>query len=256
MLRVISCIEGEHDLSLLLLAICLCVLGCFTSISLFDRARLYPVASRQWLFLGGVVGGCGIWCMHFVAMLAFQPELPSSYTPLPIFLSLLISIFATIAGLSVAMRGTSLPYPEAGGLIIGLGAALMHFTGMLSLNVGARIEWNHDLILASLVLGIGFAILAMNRAVRGKGVGATYTAVVLLALSIISLHLTAMAAIIFVPDPTVAVPIRFLPTARWPLGCRWSGCSYCAPASRRVRSIRKCVKKPTIKWIPSRIAMH
>ena len=71
MFRVITCLSGEHDLRLVVLAGCVCFFASFVGISLFGRAS----AARgrvllAWLALAGAVSGCGIWATHFIAMLA------------------------------------------------------------------------------------------------------------------------------------------------------------------------------------------
>ena len=35
-----------------------------------------------WVLLTGLVAGCSIWATHFIAMLAFEPNLPSAYAAL------------------------------------------------------------------------------------------------------------------------------------------------------------------------------
>ena len=54
-----------------------------------------------------------------------------------------------------------------GGAIVGLGVAAMHYTGMMALEVPARIEWAPALVASSVLIGCVLAALALLTAARG-----------------------------------------------------------------------------------------
>jgi NO-binding membrane sensor protein with MHYT domain len=60
----------------------------------------------------------------------------------------------------------------------------MHFTGMMALEVPARVTWSADLVVASVALGVAFASLALCVAALPYARGRTLAATVLLALAI------------------------------------------------------------------------
>src|ERR1700753_2223614 len=77
MFRVLSCLNGEHDLRLVILAVAVCFVTSLVAINLFQRARQDRKRSRWfWIAPAGIVSGCGIWATHFIAMLAYQPGMP------------------------------------------------------------------------------------------------------------------------------------------------------------------------------------
>src|SRR5688572_1042380 len=76
MLRVYACITGEHDFRLVLVAGTICLLAAFTAFSIFEQARRAERRPWAWTALAGFVAGTGIWATHFVAMLAYRPNLP------------------------------------------------------------------------------------------------------------------------------------------------------------------------------------
>ena len=79
MLRVIDCITQEHDLRLVALAACLCALACTTTVNLMAAAQTKEGGSSlAHLVAASVVFGCGVWSLHFVAMLAFMASMPIS----------------------------------------------------------------------------------------------------------------------------------------------------------------------------------
>src|SRR5437660_3961701 len=103
MLRVLACLGTEHDFRLVLLAAVVCVTGSWIAMRLFSRARASSGSTWiGWLFLTGVATGASIWTTHFVAMLAFEPGLATSYAPVLTIASLFIAIAATTFGFAVA----------------------------------------------------------------------------------------------------------------------------------------------------------
>ncbi len=207
MLRVASCLATEHDLRLVLLAAAICVLTSIVAINLLLRASATADRTRViWLITTGIAAGYGIWATHFVAMLAFDPGLPTGYDlPLTIY-SLLAAAVMSGLGFTLAVTSNSTLAIHAGGMIVALGIAVMHYSGMSAFQVPGRMEWMADLVIASIVLGCIFGVAAVHVAIRGSGVKAAVTAAVLLALAILSHHFTAMGAVQITPDPTIAIP--------------------------------------------------
>jgi NO-binding membrane sensor protein with MHYT domain len=109
MFRVITCLSGEHDPRLVVLAGCVCFLASFVGINLFGRASATKGRVRlAWLALAGVATGCGIWATHFVAMLAYEPGVPVAYDIALTALSLVLAAAITGIGFGVAVGDPSL----------------------------------------------------------------------------------------------------------------------------------------------------
>ncbi len=207
MLRVIDCITQDHDLRLVALAGLVCVAGAWISIRLFMRARASDGVTRAgWLVMTAVASGASIWTTHFVAMLAFQPTLSSTFDPLYTALSLFVAVAACFAGFGLASL-RSLPLaPELGGGLVGLGIGTMHYLGMNAYRVSGRVDWDIAYVVASVVIGILLASLAVNRAARPVSRYCKYAAAALFTLAICGLHFTGMAAMTIEPDPRFFIP--------------------------------------------------
>ncbi|MDI7860882.1 EAL domain-containing protein [Rhizobiaceae bacterium n13] len=214
MLKVLSCIVVEHDLTYLLLATMVCVLGSLLTVRLFARVRLTEgVQKANWLFLSGFIGGSTIWTTHFVAMLGYRTGVADGFEPVLTLISLLIGIGVTSLGFFIAAASKKGALIEAGGAIVGLGICLMHYTGMAALLVEGRLEWDRSYVLASLVLAAIFGALCANRIARPLTRYCKYGAVLTLILAITAAHFTGMAALTVVPDPTAAIPPEFISDA-------------------------------------------
>jgi diguanylate cyclase (GGDEF)-like protein/PAS domain S-box-containing protein len=204
MYRVLTCLGTEHDLRLVALAGLICFLASTVAISLFDRARATRGSSRQiWIVLDAAVSGCGIWATHFIAMLAYDPGIGAGYNIRVTMLSLLFAVVVTWAGLSIALFDTRRVFAAIGGAVVGIGVAAMHYTGMMALELPARIQWLPGTVTSSVIIGCILAAFAFVVATNRDGARRAMIASALLTLAIVSHHFTAMGAVTLIPDPTL-----------------------------------------------------
>jgi methyl-accepting chemotaxis protein len=203
MFRVLTCLTTEHDWRLVIVAGVVCFLASLTAISLFKRARAATGRTRAvWIVAAGAATGCGIWATHFIAMIAYDPGVSIAYNIGLTLLSLVAAATITAGGLAAAVYATNGWGAPVAGAIVGGGIACMHYTGMWALELPGRVTWIPGLVIASVILGMLFGMVALTIAVRRRGMRATTIAAVLLTLAIVSHHFTAMGAVEIVPDPT------------------------------------------------------
>ncbi len=206
MYQVLYCLTDEHDWRLVALGGAVCLLASTAAISLFHRARATQGSGRLvWLTLDAVVAGCGIWATHFIAMLAYGPGAAGAYNVPVTLLSLIFAIAVTFVGLSVAVSAIQPSLVALGGAIVGGGVAAMHYTGMMALEIPARVSWAAGTVAVSILLGLVFGALALHVAGRRDSLSGALGAAVLLTVAIVSHHFTAMGAVQLTPDPTLAI---------------------------------------------------
>jgi len=215
MFRVLTCLTGEHDLRLVVLAGLVCFLASFAAINLFNRARATAKRARAvWVLCAGLATGFGIWSTHFIAMLAYEPGVPIAYDVFYTALSLVAAASVTTLGLAVAVYGGSRSAAPAGGAIIGGGVACMHYLGMWAVDVPGRVTWIGELVAASILVGMLLAASGLHLAVRGEGMRRSLAAAGLITLAIVLHHFTAMGAVEIIPDPLrVVAAFSLSPTA-------------------------------------------
>jgi signal transduction histidine kinase len=208
MLRVYGCITEQHDFRLVLLAALVCVLACYTALSLIARARETEARRRlAWVSAASVVFGGGVWATHFVAMLAFRPGFPIGYDVGLTLMSIAVAVVIAWLGFALGLRYGS---GALAGAVLGVAIGAMHYTGMKALSVPADLHWEHDLVSVSLVVGILAAAAALAVAWRGPGLGRRIGAMLILVVAICGLHFTAMAGAELVPNPLIAVADEIL----------------------------------------------
>jgi diguanylate cyclase (GGDEF)-like protein/PAS domain S-box-containing protein len=204
MQRVYSCLTEQHDLRLVLLAALICIAACSISMRLFIRANdAEKDRALLGLFGAATVFGAGVWATHFIAELAYEPGIPIGYDAGLTAISFLAAIGAVWLGMYVAHRYAA---PALGGAMIGAGIATMHYIGMAALRAPAQQHWDAGYVLASIAVAMTFAAAAVRVSSCGPVLRSRMLAVGLLALAIVGLHFTAMAAVTLVPDPLIAVP--------------------------------------------------
>ncbi|MGX9394004.1 bifunctional diguanylate cyclase/phosphodiesterase (plasmid) [Nitrobacteraceae bacterium UC4446_H13] len=195
----------------MILAGVVCVLTSAVAISLFRRAQSTGGRERLvWLSLDATAAGFGIWATHFIAMLAYAPSVGAGYDFTLTVLSLVFAVLITGAGLAVAERASSPRGAVFGGIVVGLGIAAMHFTGMAALEFSGRIHWAPSAILTAVLLGMVFGSFALFAAARRNDWMSALVATSLLAIAVISTHFTAMSAVTLEPDPTLVSGTAYL----------------------------------------------
>ena len=215
MFQIYNCLINEHDLRLVAVAALICLVASLVAVSIFHLARQSWGRQRaQWVITAGLATGCGIWATHFVAMLAYDPGIAVGYDITLTTLSLFAAVIITSVGLAMAVYGQHRLAGMVGGGIIGSGIAVMHYIGMWAVEVPGRVTWNIWLVGLSIVLGVMFAVAAMELARRRDDFRAAALTGGLLTLAIVSLHFIAMGAVVMVPDPTRVVSGTVL-TGSW-----------------------------------------
>ena len=194
----------------LLVAISLLVatLASYTALDLASRISMLkrPASRHAWLAGGAAAMGVGIWSMHFIAMLAFSLPIPLGYDPAISAYSLLIAMGVSWFALYAVTRARLGQRDIAvGGVLMGLGIAGMHYTGMAALRMAPGIAYDPLLFAASLLVAIAASTAALwiartlsdatQRHVIGKRMGAA----VVMGLAITGMHYTGMAAADFMP---------------------------------------------------------
>jgi PAS domain S-box-containing protein len=215
MFKVLFCIAMEHNWWLVGLAAIVCLASTLATFFLYSRVPTFPVW-RRWCWLGmtGLVAGSGIWTTHFVAMMAFKTGLPTGYAALPTLGSLGVAVFGTTLGFAV---GSSMEDRErrglasiAGGLIVGLGIACMHYMGMSGYRTMGDVQWDGAYVAASVVIGAALAAAALLVAQPGGPPKRWLAGSGVLTLAIVGMHFTGMTAVTIVPDSRASVPSSLL----------------------------------------------
>jgi PAS domain S-box-containing protein len=200
-----STLTIEYHYGIVAISIAIAIIGSFVAYDICLRARSSAGAMRSvWLAGAAVAAGGSIWSMHFIGMLAVRMPMDVTYDFWWTFLSLVLPIILTGAGLRLVVV-----YPQSvvallvGGFIMGSGIIVMHYVGMAAMRMDATVS--HDPFLVG--LSVGLAVVLSTAALfiafkPARSLPLAAAGAVVMGVAVSSMHYTAMAAsrISMVPD--------------------------------------------------------
>jgi signal transduction histidine kinase len=187
----------SYNPALVAIATVVSAFGAFVALALTDRARQATgAAAAVWLLAAAVaMGGGGIWSMHFIAMLAGALGVPVHYDFPTTVISLMLAMVFTGVGLTVVAINGALPRPlAAGGLLMGIGVAAMHYTGMSAMRMGASIAYDPTLYVASVGIAVVVSTVALWLSSGRGAIGSKLLSAGIMAAGVAGMHFTGMAA--------------------------------------------------------------
>ena len=177
-----------------------------TSYTAADLATRITANTRSvrwaWMVGGAFAMGSGIWCSHYIGMLAFNMHMPIFYDASMVGLSLLAAIGSSFVALFVvSQRHLNLAGAALGGLPMGAGIASMHYIGMAAMRMGAKASFDVPLILLSALLAVaasmgGLLLIFRFRETPDPRMGKLLPTLVL-GLAIPVMHYIGIAAVTF-----------------------------------------------------------
>ncbi|HEY2977380.1 MAG TPA: MHYT domain-containing protein, partial [Burkholderiaceae bacterium] len=196
------------------------LIASFASFVALDLAKRVRTQDRgvalSWWVGGSIAMGTGIWCMHFVGMLAFSLPIALGYTPLLTFASWVAGVAVSAVALFVASRGSLTWRTLAGGaLAMGVGICTMHYTGMAALDMSPGIVWNRLLVAASALIAVSASAVALliffwlRKVSALRGLLFQAIAALVMGVAICGMHYTGMAAASF-PEGSVCLSANAL----------------------------------------------
>lgn len=182
-----------------LLGYAMSCLGAFLGLRCVILARAYEGAARaRWLTLAAVsLGAVGIWAMHFIAMLGFSvPGEPILYNVPMTIGSMLLAVAVVGAGLFIVGFGDGgWPRLLAGGVIIGVGVAAMHYMGMGAMSMPGSMSYSASLVALSVLIAIVAGTAALWIGTWVRSMAATFGAALVMGIAVTGMHYTGMAAL-------------------------------------------------------------
>jgi methyl-accepting chemotaxis protein len=242
MFHALNSLTTEYDLRLVATAAIICLISGLVTVSLARRAMAAGGSVRRfWVIATAITGGGGIWASHLILMLAYMPIIDMAFSVNVTALSLLWAVAIATLGVTIALALNRIWATVLGSAIMGGGIAALHFIGMSAVDFPGRINWSVDLAVVSIALAIAFTA-ASTTLVRATGTNWSKTAAaLLLALTVLTQHFTAMAGIEIIHDPTLIPSKNSLPPAlmagavAWLLTAVFGACLMGAAASHYLR---------------------
>ena len=222
-------ISGKYEPLWVICSIIIAILASYSALEFSNYvSNTAETSYKFWLACGAICMGIGIWSMHFVGMLAFKLPIQINYNIPVTLLSLAVAIVASCFALFMISR-----YRMSGlrltisGVIMGLGIAAMHYTGMAAMEMNANIDthasmsYQPTLLLVSILFSIMISIIALWLTFRLSGekqppqLWQKLISAVVMGFAIAGMHYIGMAATEFkIPQSELAL-ISAVPENTW-----------------------------------------
>jgi len=200
---------GVYDLSLVVLSILVAIVTSFAALEISGRTGHATdfVGKFVWVLPGGLAIGGGVWCMHYIGMLAFSLPISISYNLIETVFSIFPGIIAGGAAFWLtSQRDNSLWLLILGGLILGLGISAMHFEGMAVMEMDAETyysPWKVGLsvgfVVVLSILGLSAKSILRSQSVSLPGWSQSMIGGIFLGVGVAGMHYIAMEAAYFFP---------------------------------------------------------
>ena len=189
----------SYNPMLVALSVAIAVFASYVALDLGGRIRK-AASGPRWAWVAGaaVAMGGGIWAMHFVGMLAFEMGMPAAYDLGLTLLSLVIAVGVTgLAFAWVSRYGTAPSVILVSGLLMGVGVAGMHYTGMAAMRVPGNFAFDAGIVALSVGIAVTAATAALWLTFRQNGVWQKLAAACVMGAAVAGMHYTGMAAATF-----------------------------------------------------------
>lgn len=206
-----TAMSGTYNYSLVALSYFLACLASFVALDIAERIRTTAKSQMEkltWLVGGAFTMGMGIWTMHFVGMLAFSMSMPMTYDLPLTTVSLVIAIIASAFAFFLIKNDQVTRTPLiAGGILLGLGIASMHYVGMLAMR-GMTIHYLPNYFILSIIIAIVASEAALCLMIYGSRKKTQHHGLIkigsalVMGFAICGMHYTGMAAAIFTHSKT------------------------------------------------------
>ncbi len=189
----------QYDPSLVALSYVISVFGSYTALRLavaIPRAETWTGVIASVIGAALALGGGGIWSMHFIAMNAADMGMPVAGDAFLTIASLVTGIAASAIGLFVVGRSDgAVSNLLGGGIVTGLGFALMHYTGMAAMIMQGKISYDDTLFYASLIIAVVTATVALWLAVNLRSNLQRFASAIIIGTAACGMHYTGMYAV-------------------------------------------------------------
>ena len=210
----VQLLATTHSIGLVVLSLTVAIFAsCMALFTVGQVQRASNVQTRRIMLLSGAfaLGGC-VWAMHFIGMLAFDLCVTVRYDYGFTLLSMLPSVLASVAAMSLLTRPlVTRRQLLSGGVLVGGGIGAMHYSGMAAMQMMPLLRYDPLLFALSIVLAIALATLALGvknwlseHADHVSPLARVLISGTLMGLAIAAMHYTGMAAARFIGTAELA----------------------------------------------------
>ncbi|MBS0334322.1 MAG: response regulator [Proteobacteria bacterium] len=201
MFNALSHFAQQYDPRLAVLSGLVCAVACVGAFGMQRRAwQTQGEVRGLWLLLTGLVAGSGLWAMHFVGVLAFEPRVNMAYSPAITFVSWLVAVGGAGAGFATTILGERRWSWAAAGLITAASGAAMTYLGIAAIHAPIRVTLAPGVVVAAAAFATVVACAAFWSHERLRDRWNWPVAALLLALGLVGFNFLGMVGVVLTPQ--------------------------------------------------------
>lgn len=208
------------DYRLVGLSIIIAIIGSYVALEFAGKMKMSQGTRRALFFIGGaVMMGLAIWSMHFVGMLALNMHMPTTYDLLLSAASIVSAAVGSGLAFTLLSRKVITPFHMiTGSIAMGLAIVSMHYLGMASMQMQARIEYDPFWFLLSVFIAISASAGALWLAYQPRPLHPngwffhTLPSAVVMGLAISGMHYSGRTGVNYIPVDGAAFGLDIMPT--------------------------------------------
>jgi len=205
--------QASYNFYLVALSCFIAAYASYATLAISERL-VNSEEKTKWLLGGSITLAAGIWSMHFIGMMAYEVEMPVSYSPgLTILSGVIVLISSALAMYLIGWHQLTLKRISLGGTVIGLGIASMHYVGMEAMVMPMEITYLPSLFIISIFIAISASIAALWIAHKLTSKNfkhhnyLMFAACLVMGIAIAGMHYVGMAAAIYTPALNTEISI-------------------------------------------------
>ena len=195
------------DYRLVTLSVLIAVIGSYVALECARKLKVSEGIQRSlWFACGAILMGLAIWTMHFIGMQALKMAMPVSYDAALSALSMLAAATGSGIAFGLLSRKTIGKFHLiAGSVAMGIAILAMHYIGMASMRMPAKVHYDPVWFSISVVIAIVASGGALWLAYRPKSRISrfrfieTVLSALIMGIAISGMHYAGMAAASYVP---------------------------------------------------------
>jgi NO-binding membrane sensor protein with MHYT domain len=191
-------LRASYDVGVVAWSYLFSVVGSFIALECAHHLRRRDGSLDGWMLFNAalMLGGVGIWTMHFIGMQAYKLPVPIGYDGLLTAVSLIAAVAISALALYLAggSKGFNVQGWIVGGVVAGIGVCVMHYMGMYAMVMNAQMALNLTIVSASLGIAIVAALAALWLAFNVRRRSLRTGAALVMGAAVCTMHYTGMAA--------------------------------------------------------------
>lgn len=174
--------------------------GIFVAALLFSKGTRLAGALRFLLVISAaVVSGCALWVTNLMWLIKTSSSFTHHYDASSIFSGLFLGISVSYAGFVIASLQRTVIYRAVGGAVVGIGAFVMHYVGLFSVDIIDLSSVHLSTATLLLIVSVAFPAMALSWSIAVNSFFPKVITTLISTVGLLVLHQAGFSDLVFIP---------------------------------------------------------